>query len=350
MTELDVKNVVETCPSCRARLPSHTHEPLQRNPEAKRPFERLHVDLFQAGGLYYLAAVDEFTGWPCLVKLGQHMRSREVIKALRRVFTSHCAPIVLKTDGGTQLVSEETREFLQLWGVKLQISSPHLSRTNGVAEAMVKTLKKLVMGCIHGDKEPNMDELCTGVCRLRNSAKYGGRSPAELLLGRPVRDRVPTHPDAYDPKWRKVLKDMDETAVTNREKARARYDAKSKPLRDFKVGDTVWVQDHATKRWTIKGTVVETMPNHDYLVRQESGRSFTRNRALLRKRTAWVVSPEAPPAAPPPPPAAPQALPGPAPTPPGSPARPATPPAAPARRPPSTRTRRAPDRLGEWAK
>jgi hypothetical protein len=153
---------------------------------------------------------------------------------------------------------------------------------------MVKMLKKLVLGCLKPDQViPDDDELAAGLLGLRNAPRYGGKSPAELLLGRNVRDMVPTHWDSFDPKWRRTWKEMDEAAAANKRKWRAAYDARAKPLREFKGGDAVWVQDHATKRWTIAGRVVEVLPNHDYLVRQCSGRVFRRNRVLLRKRTFW---------------------------------------------------------------
>jgi hypothetical protein len=241
------------------------------------------VDLFEARGQQYLAAVDEYTGWLHLVPLGMDSPSAKVIAALRRIFEAHCAPVVLKPDGGRQLNSTAVQEFLKRWGVVLQTSSPHLSRSNGRAEAAVKALKKMVLGTLGpGQTVPKRDDLLEGLAILRNTPKEGGRSPAEMLYGKAMRDTLPTHP--YTSKWRKAFRELDEVAATTRGKKEAAYDAKAIPLGDLKPGEHVLVQDTMTKRWTITGRVVEALPKRDYLIRQTSGRIVRRNRVLLRKR------------------------------------------------------------------
>jgi Integrase zinc binding domain/Integrase core domain len=280
-----IKDTVERCTSCRERLPSQTHEPLQHGPDAQRPFEKLHADLFVAHGIHWLAVADEFTGWPYLVSLGTNTTSAAVKKALRDIFATHGAPIILKPDGGPQLVSEETRCFLAQYGVKVTPSSPHLPRTNGRAEAMVKKLKKMVLGATKpGKKRPDEDELVMGMLGLRNTPRYGGQSPAELLLGQNVRDGVPAHWTRYDPKWKNAIKDMDDLARTNKGKVEAYYEARSKRLTDLKLGDHVWIQAHNSKRWTVPAKVVEIRPNREFNLRLPSGRIWTRARPLLRKR------------------------------------------------------------------
>jgi hypothetical protein len=284
----DIQGVVETCQSCRERLPSNAHEPLLRGPEATRPYERIHIDLFQARGRSYLAAVDEMTGWPSLVDMGKDTTSANVVRALRDLFTHHCAPVVLKPDGGTQLTSAKVQQFLQRWGVKLEPSSPHLPRTNGRAESAVKSLKKLVLGCMkEGQTTPDPDRLAQGVIALRNSPKYGGRSPAELLLGENVRDCIPVHRSSYDSRWRKAFRLLDDTALTRKEQWKQRYDERAKQLGDLKVGDWVWVQHHQDKRWTRPGRVVEILPKREYWIRLASGRMIKRSRVLLKKRSFW---------------------------------------------------------------
>jgi hypothetical protein len=312
---------------------------MQRGPEAQRAFQKLHTDLFVYKGLNYMVVTDEFTGWPWLAQLDKDTRSSSVIRALRQIFSAYAAPVVLRPDGGRQLVSAEVHDFLRKWGVTLEPSSPHLPRTNGRAEAAVKFLKKLVKGCTpEGKERPDQDALALGMVEYRNTPRYGGRSPAEALLGHNIRDGIPTHKSAHDAKWKQALRHHDETAATRKEQGRSNYDQRAKPLQPLPVGTTVWVQDHKTGRWTIPGRIVEALPKHEYLVKQTSGRTLQRNRVLLRQRSLAIIgdlpavtpptaAPPLQPATPPrqPPPAAqpvapPAALPVPAP--------PATPPPA----------------------
>jgi hypothetical protein len=132
---------------------------------------------------------------------------------------------------------------------------------------------------------------------FRNTPRYGGRSPAELLFGHNVKDGVPSHHRSYDPRWRKAFRELDEIAENNKGKLEQRYDSHAKPLQQMPVGTTVWVQHHSTKRWTIPGLIVEALPKHEYMVRQASGRTLRRNRVLLRKRS-FVCAPMAPGAVP----------------------------------------------------
>ena len=82
--------------------------------------------------------------------------------------------------------------------------------------------------------------------------------------------------------------DLDQKAETLREKARMRYDASSRPLTVLKVGMTVDVQHHVTKRWDTTAKVVKIGPHRDYTLRLESGRIIRRNRRYLRHHTPSI--------------------------------------------------------------
>ena len=57
-------------------------------------------------------------------------------------FARHGIPVVVHTDGGLQFVSEEFREFAQLWKFQHTLSSAYNSQPNGKAESAVKTVKR----------------------------------------------------------------------------------------------------------------------------------------------------------------------------------------------------------------
>uniref|UniRef100_A0A1Y1MUA0 RNA-directed DNA polymerase n=1 Tax=Photinus pyralis TaxID=7054 RepID=A0A1Y1MUA0_PHOPY len=281
----DVTDVIRHCRPCQEHLPSQPHEPMQRGPDAERPFQKLHADLFEVADTHYLVLTDEFSGWPDITTLGTDTSSRRIIEALRNAFMNHARPVMLKPDNGRQFVSHEVQAFLKKWGVALETSSPHLPRSNGRAEAAVKAMKKIIRGATpEGAKRPDPDELTAGIMAFRNTPRYGGRSPAELIYGRTCGEMLPRHPNAYDPKWERSFRQLDETAAERREKLEAHYEATAKPLQPFPVGTPVMVQHHQTKRWTISGTVTEVLPKHEYLIQQDNGGILRRNRTLLRKR------------------------------------------------------------------
>ena len=296
----DISHMIRNCRPCREHLPSQPHKPLLHGPEATRPFQKLHADIMQEAGRKYLVLTDEYSGWPCLHRLDKDTTSRAIIEALRMVFVAHMVPVIFKPDGGPQLVSAAVRQFLSTWGVTLEPSSPHLPRTNGRAEAAVKAMKKIVRGATNQDGRLNEDELAAGILAFRNTGRYGGRSPAEKIFGHNLRDALPTHRSAYDPKWTRAALEMDETETTRRIALESHYEKTAKPLQELTVGSPVWVQNPQTKLWSIPGKVVEVLEKHDYRIRQASGRVIRRNRVLLRSRhttegprSSFIAPPEA---------------------------------------------------------
>ena len=159
--------------------------------------------------------------------------------------------------------------------------------------------------------EPLFFNLCITITSTTNSVQHSTAQRACLQrTPRPgVRDGRNTHESSFDPRWRKTKRELDEKKETNVKKWKAAYDEKAKPLREFADGDPVWIQDNATKRWTIKGVVVEAVENHDYMVEQSSGRVIRRNRVYLRKRAFWPGAGPPPPATGAPAPIAPAAPP-----------------------------------------
>eukprot|EP00094_Tigriopus_californicus_P002070 TCALIF_01996-PA protein Name:"Similar to TY3B-I Transposon Ty3-I Gag-Pol polyprotein (Saccharomyces cerevisiae (strain ATCC 204508 / S288c))" AED:0.06 eAED:0.13 QI:0/0/0/0.88/0.12/0.11/9/0/1153 len=185
--------------------------------------------------------------------------SSALITAFRSVFLATAVAKNVRPDNAPQFVSGPFSSFLAKWGVTLESSSPLLSRTNGRAKAAVKALKKLVIGAKH-----DPDAIAAGILAFRNTPRYGGRSPAELLFGRNIRDTLPTHPTASDPRWRKPFRKLDEMAESQQGKLANYYNSRTRPLKALSVGTPVIIQDHQTRRWTGRGVVLEILPKHDY--------------------------------------------------------------------------------------
>ena len=70
--------------------------------------------------------------------------SDAVIMKLKPHFSRNGAPNVLVTDNGPQYVSEAFKEFSKQWQFKHNTSSPGYQQANGVAEAAVKTAKRIL--------------------------------------------------------------------------------------------------------------------------------------------------------------------------------------------------------------
>jgi hypothetical protein len=210
------------CQPCREVLPSLPHQPLKHNPEAQRPFQHVHADLFQHAGQYYLLRTDEYSGWPDVASLLPNTTADSLIRHLRHYFLSHTVPAVLHPYNGLPFNSGELARFLKLWGVHFDSSTPHLSRTNGRAEAAVKAMKRVVRGAVPaGGHIPDPDKLAEGIMAFRNQPLYGGQSPSELVYVRNIRERLQVHFMAFDPRWQSNLKHLDNRANDQRTQGQA---------------------------------------------------------------------------------------------------------------------------------
>ena len=281
----DVQQTVSKCTPCREHLPSLAHQPLLHGPKATRPFQILHADLCHHGGSQYLILTDEYSGWPDLYAMPRVASARAVIDALRSQFMAHTVPEALHPDNGPQFAAAETRTFLDHWQVQFHASAPHLPRTNGRAEAAVKAMKKILRGATPDNTAtPDQDKVAEGVIAFRNTPRFGGRSPAEWVYGRNLKDRLPTHHTAFSQRWQRDWEALDAREANAKAKADTRYDACSRRHQQLAPGTPVWVQDHVTQRWTTVAVVVEKDGHDNYKVKQPSGRVIRRNRVHIRPR------------------------------------------------------------------
>ena len=283
--DADIERVVRSCQLCSAELPSQPKEPLKTHPEPSRVFEHMCTDLFTYGGRNFLIVTDVKSGWPTTFNLGRNISATHIIGALREVFQDTAVPTILYSDGGPQYTSRVCQQFLQEWGVKHVVSSPHYPQSNGCAEASVKGMKKLVKRCWdRRARTIDKDKWAKGLLQWRNTPRANGLSPAQVLFGHPARDILPVHKRAFAKEWQKSIKDVDTLAADIKQKLEKRYNSSARPLPPLQLGSKVAVQDHNTKKWNKYGIIVHVGDNRDYMVKLTSGRVWRRNRRFIRKR------------------------------------------------------------------
>ena len=239
-------------------------------PEPSRVFEHMSTDLFEYGGRHFLVIADRKSGWPTTCNLGRQITAQDIIAALREAFCNTAVPTILYSDGGPQFTSKAFRDFMQQWGVRHIVSSPHYPQSNGHAEASVKAMKALVKHCWN-ERTRNVDvnKWMEGLLQWRNTPRVDGRSPAQIRFGHPSRDTLPVHKRAFAPEWQKAIKQANANTQAFKLESKQCYDKTAHPLQPFNVGANVVVQDHATKQWDKYGTIVHGTivgDNRDYLI------------------------------------------------------------------------------------
>ena len=187
------------------------------------------------------------------------------------IFCEFGFPRVVKSDGGPQFRGPFL-EFCNRYNIKHELSSPYNPRSNGLAEAAVKSVKSLLRK-LDGKFD---DEFRVAHLAWRSTPRPDGFSPAFGFFGRHIRT---TTPDIRDPAL-SFSADFAVARSNTREKSAA--DNPGHALRPLQEGERVLIQDTVSGTWTVDGTVVRLRPSGRSYDVSTSGGVFARNRRFLR--------------------------------------------------------------------
>ena len=94
----------------------------------------------------------------------------------------------------------ETQKFLADYGVRHRVSSVAYPHSNQRAELAVKSMKRLCRENTNIDGSLNNDKFLRAVMAYRNTPdRDTGRSPAQVIFGRELRDFLPSPLKRYKP-------------------------------------------------------------------------------------------------------------------------------------------------------
>nr|XP_055074185.1 uncharacterized protein K02A2.6-like [Misgurnus anguillicaudatus] len=276
----ELTKMIENCDTC-ARERTNLREPMLPTDFPSRPWSTVGADLFQKDGKVYLVVVDYFSRFFEVAKLTS-TTSEAVVEHFKSIFARHGIPEVVRSDNGPQFASECFRVFALDWGFSHVTSSPHFPQSNGQAERAVRTIKNLL-------KKANDPYLA--LMAYRASPLANGYSPAELLMGRKIRTRVPLIPSQLNPNCPDVEKLVTKELIYKC-KQKQNFDRRHKAhnMTHLQPGEHVWVRDMSER-----GTVVSAAGTpRSYLIETPRG-TLRRNRFHLSPTpTAPVVSSDLP--------------------------------------------------------
>lgn len=270
----DVKQTVSNCEQCTQTLPSQAKTPLiLHQDESTRPMSHLGMDLLDFRGQDYLVMTCRYSGYAFASRL-RDTTTRTVLKVMRDWFLEHGWPNVIRSDGGPQFRGE-FNNFCQEHGIKHQKSSAYNSESNGLAEAAVKSIKKLLFKTAERG-----EDFREALQEWRNTPRADGFSPAQMFTGRRQRTKMPTlpaHHEAID------LQAAEAARAEGRVQMKLHHDQHTLPLAPLSEGDRVFVQDPVKGTWNTTATVISTRDSGmSYTIINDKGRTSDRNRKHLR--------------------------------------------------------------------
>lgn len=263
----DIERITKQCRFCLESASNPPRSELHTWKWPEGPSIRIHIDFLQIGDKMFLIIHDAFSKW-IDVKLMKNITSSETILSMMEYFATWGLPVILVSDNGPSLVSDEFELFLKGLGIFHVRTAPYHPASNGAAENAVKTFKKHFKLLV---KEGF--SLKTALTRFLFSYRSTvhcttGCTPADLHLGRPMRSKW----DLLRPNLRnKVLQ----------QQMRQVHHAPGSTTRVFGVGEPVMAKDVMQKRW-LQGEVIHQNSPVTYTVQTMDGRTWKRHVDQLR--------------------------------------------------------------------
>ena len=157
------------------------------------PMEKVHLDILgplpktEAGNVYVLVMVDQFTKWVEAVAVPNQTAEVVARAAMDQFFSRMGCPREIITDQGSNFESQLFYELCELLHVTKKRTTPYHPSANGQVERMNRTLLQLLR-CSIGDKQTDWDKrLPLLVMAMRSTlCKSTGFTPNRLMLGREV--------------------------------------------------------------------------------------------------------------------------------------------------------------------
>ncbi|CAH2101985.1 unnamed protein product [Euphydryas editha] len=214
-----------------------------------------------------------FSKYPEIALLNSS-NSSSVITHLKSIFARHGIPHIAISDNGPPFNSNELSNFMREWQIKHITSSPYHSRSNGLVERSIRTIKNILKKCYSDKKDPYL-----AILQFRNTPKSCGYSPAQMCMSRRLRTRIPISDCNLKPKcidYKKMKQHID----TYKQKTSLYYNQHTKSLPSLKKGEKVYFkkQPHNTYNAWIPGIISKVGPEtRSYIISSPEG-EFRRNR------------------------------------------------------------------------
>ena len=266
-----IEDIVSACTTCLHHRDEQAKEPMMSHEIPDRPWQKVGTDLFTWKGKEFLLVADYYSKFTEYALLPD-TTSPTVIRYMKSIFSRHGIPEEVISDNGPSYASREFAKFAQKWDFKHTTSSPRYPQSNGFAEKMVGTTKKILQKAEDSGQDPYLAML-----NWRTTPSSDMPSPAEILMGRKPRTRITlSKPCRKDSKIKGALQ-------KRQVKSKTRYDKSSRTLPTLQTNEKVRVRDHKTGKW-FPGVVVGKADTPRSYVVDQSG-AIRRNRRDLMKLT-----------------------------------------------------------------
>ncbi|XP_024890884.1 uncharacterized protein K02A2.6-like [Temnothorax curvispinosus] len=276
-----IKQKIAECPLCLKYAKSQNREPLKSHEIPNLPWNKIGCDIFELKGKKYLLLIDYFSKYPEVAEL-ESMTSNTIIKKMKSIFARHGIPRTVISDGGTQFTSKEFEQFTKEYEFDHIPSSPTYAQSNGMSERNIQTVKSMFKKALE-----EKSDLDLALLHYRNTPILGNVSPAEALMSRKLRSKLPYTNKMLKPKV--ATKQMAETVAKLQKSEQKYYNARNaKELPQIPDNSFVYVQRSPRSDW-YPATILCQIRDRSYKVKLQNGSILVRNRRFIKLVKSPIV-------------------------------------------------------------
>ena len=274
----DIEDLIMKCDTCLRFQPSQQRPQTVAVDHDTLPGTHMGVDLAEFNGKDWIIAVDRYSGFPFAAQL-RKTNTEAVTDFLERVCLEWGRPLVIRSDQGPQF-RQPFDDWCFTMGIIHETSSPYNPESNGLAEAAVKNVKKIIKEC-HAEGVPG--DFQNRLQRFRNEPRADGFSPCQRFIGRRQRTDIATLSDFLKPMSISEIKRADESRIANEEAIKSKVDARARTFDEITKGQHVAVQCQKTNEWTERGIIKGARDSgSSFIIELSNGKEVTRNRKYIR--------------------------------------------------------------------
>ena len=220
-------------------------------------------------GKMFLVIIDSYSKWLEVAPVSS-ADTLQTVTVLRQVFSTHGIPEMIVSDNGTAFTSSEFEEFTKRNGIRHLKTTPYHPSTNGLAERAVQVFKQAMRKATSGDLKTKLARFLLHYRTTPHATT--GTTPAELLMGRPLRTLLD------------LMRPNINAKVEGKQLSQKLYHDNKASERTFAPQDTVYVRKAGSKSPWIPGTIMRRNGNVHYDVKLDDQRTVRRHIEHIQPR------------------------------------------------------------------
>lgn len=284
----DVEKFVRNCKGCTLVSAPNPPEPIVRREFPEQPWTDVAADFLGPlpEGQYLLVIVDYYSRYMEVCEM-KETTAADTIKEMAAVFSRFGLPRTLRVDNGPQFNEKcsEFQEFCESNGIKIINTIPYWPAMNGEVERQNRSILKRLRIAQELGKDWRLELRQYLLTYHSTNHSVTGKSPAELMFGRKIRNKLPGIP--FQELMDEEVRDRDRL---HKEKQKAYIDLKRSAVESgIAVGDRVVIKrmkkanklqsDYSPEEFQ----VVRKMGGDTTVRSCDTGKEYRRNVAHLKK-------------------------------------------------------------------